>query len=752
MRQRSLSTFLAGLILLTTLPLVLTAGWLAVDDVLDKQAEMRRQAATIAENLATAIDYHLDARIGALHLLAASPLADDPQRWPDLYAQALGYKERFGSHVILAGLGDPMPMLFNTRTPLGAVLPPLPRFQGQAAAPTARATRRPAVSDTFLGPVAKEPLVAIAVPGIRAGTVTHILLTTIATRQFQERLDQVVFPNTWALSLVDGRGDVIARRAPSSFDARRDVERTGRFTARLTTSPWSVVLEIPRTVYWAPIATTGIGLALALTVAIAASLLGGTMAGRCLTRQITALTRANGTGHSSITIREIAAVQQSLTQQAEHLRLSESRFDATFEQAAVGIALVTLEGHWLRVNRQFCTILGYSREELLALGIPQLTHPDDLEADLLAKRRLIDGEDGHYSLEKRYLRKDGTPIWVNLCVTLIRNTEGIPDCYVAVVEDIQARKEAEAALLASEQRYRQLVENANSAIIHWSGEGYITFINTFAQRLFGWSEEEIVGQHIGVLVPKEDTNGADLTDMVRGIIAAPERYQHNTNENICRDGRRVWMAWTNQAIRDEQGRVTGILTVGNDITELKRTQTLLHEGEERIRFALETSQIGAWDLDLVHHTAYRSPRHDQIFGYAALLPEWTYELFLDHVHPDDRQHVDAAFQEAVATGGNWSFECRIWRRDGQLRWIWAAGRHAGGEDGAGCRMAGIVQDITERKEVEEELRRRNEELERFNHASVGRELRMIELKRQINELSCQLDNPPPFDLSFTESP
>lgn len=123
MRQRSLSTFLAGLILLTTLPLVLTAGWLAVDDVLDKQAEMRRQAATIAENLATAIDYHLDARIGALHLLAASPLADDPQRWPDLYAQALGYKERFGSHVILAGLGDPMPMLFNTRTPLGAVLP-----------------------------------------------------------------------------------------------------------------------------------------------------------------------------------------------------------------------------------------------------------------------------------------------------------------------------------------------------------------------------------------------------------------------------------------------------------------------------------------------------------------------------------------------------------------------------------------------------------------------------------------------------
>jgi len=110
------------------------------------------------------------------------------------------------------------------------------------------------------------------------------------------------------------------------------------------------------------------------------------------------------------------------------------------------------------------------------------------------------------------------------------------------------------------------------------------------------------------------------------------------------------------------------------------------------------------DLDLEDHTAHRSLEHDHIFGYAELLPQWTYEMFLDHILPEDRPEVDTKYRLAVDTLSDWNFECRIRRTDGEVRWIWAAGRHRTDQTGAMLRMSGIVQDITERKQALEALR------------------------------------------------
>ena len=116
------------------------------------------------------------------------------------------------------------------------------------------------------------------------------------------------------------------------------------------------------------------------------------------------------------------------------------------------------------------------------------------------------------------------------------------------------------------------------------------------------------------------------------------------------------------------------------------------------------------------HTAFRSLEHDRIFGYAELLPEWTYEMFLEHVLPEDRPAVDGKFRQAMETKGDWNFECRIRRATGEVRWIMAAGRHRPDATGAPRRMAGIVQDITARKQAEEALK---ESEERF-HAMFER--------------------------------
>jgi PAS domain S-box-containing protein len=141
-----------------------------------------------------------------------------------------------------------------------------------------------------------------------------------------------------------------------------------------------------------------------------------------------------------------------------------------------------------------------------------------------------------------------------------------------------------------------------------------------------------------------------------------------------------------------------------DIAERKRAEAALRRSEDLLSFSLTTARIGCWELDLMDHTAHRSLQHDQIFGYQELLPEWTYDMFIAHVIPEDREAVDGKFRQALATQCDWSFECRILRHDGATRWIWAAGRHRADESGQIRRMAGIVQDITERKQAEAALR------------------------------------------------
>ena len=139
------------------------------------------------------------------------------------------------------------------------------------------------------------------------------------------------------------------------------------------------------------------------------------------------------------------------------------------------------------------------------------------------------------------------------------------------------------------------------------------------------------------------------------------------------------------------------------IAERERAAEAIRDSAERKRFALETIHTGVWDLNLVDHTAYRSQEHDRIFGYSDTNREWTYEMFLEHVLPEDRARVGASFQEAVATKGDWHFECRIQRADGEVRYILAAGRHRINSATGNLRMGGIVQDITERKRTEHKL-------------------------------------------------
>jgi PAS domain S-box-containing protein len=141
----------------------------------------------------------------------------------------------------------------------------------------------------------------------------------------------------------------------------------------------------------------------------------------------------------------------------EALRESEERFRATFEQAAVGISHNSLDGRWLRVNQKLCEIIGYSREELLEKTFQDITHPYDLEADLEQVHQLLAGNIETYSMEKRYIKKDGSIVWINLTVSLVRERWGEAKNFIAVIEDITERKRAEEALQEIREAERQRI-------------------------------------------------------------------------------------------------------------------------------------------------------------------------------------------------------------------------------------------------------------------------------------------------------
>ncbi|HTZ11313.1 MAG TPA: PAS domain S-box protein, partial [Candidatus Margulisiibacteriota bacterium] len=124
--------------------------------------------------------------------------------------------------------------------------------------------------------------------------------------------------------------------------------------------------------------------------------------------------------------------------------------------------------------------------------------------------------------------------------------------------------------LRESEKDREFIKVANSIIIRWKANGCIEFINDFGLKTFGYTKEELIGKNVNILVPKTESNGKDLGNLVKDIAAHPESYSLNENENIKKNGERIWIIWTNQAIKDEEGKVKEILAIGNDITRIKR--------------------------------------------------------------------------------------------------------------------------------------------------------------------------------------
>ena len=151
---------------------------------------------------------------------------------------------------------------------------------------------------------------------------------------------------------------------------------------------------------------------------------------------------------------------------------------------------------------------------------------------------------------------------------------------------------------ADEISYRELVQSANTIVLRWDLQGRVTFLNEFGLEFFGFTLDELAGRSVvGSIVPETDTSGHDLRQMIAELLEHPERYVNNENENVRKNGDRVWIIWRNRALRDETGRVSELLSIGMDTTERKRAEEALRDSERPYRILFESTPIALVERD-----------------------------------------------------------------------------------------------------------------------------------------------------------
>ncbi len=371
------------------------------------------------------------------------------------------------------------------------------------------------------------------------------------------------------------------------------------------------------------------------------------------------------------------------------LARSEARFLATFEQAAVGLAHVAPDGRWLRVNQRLCAILGYYPAELMQRSFQDLTHPDDLDTDLDLVRGLLSGERETYSLEKRYRRADGRALWVSVTVSLVRNARGEPDYFISVIEDIDARKRAEQALLESEARLRLFIEHAPAALAMFDTEMRFIAVSRRWRSDYSMLGEDMTGRSHYEAFPEIPQRWRELHQRaLHGEVLSAD------NDYFVRpDGRKQWQRWEIRPWHKADQSIGGIVVFTEDITRQKEA-----EGEMRIAakaFDIRQAMIitDAEQRILRVNRAFCQTTgysQDEVIGRTPALLK-------------SGQH-DAAFYQAmwqkIKEQGQWQGEVANRRKNGQIYPEWLSISTVHDDEGGVSHYVGAFEDMSQHKQAE----------------------------------------------------
>ncbi len=383
----------------------------------------------------------------------------------------------------------------------------------------------------------------------------------------------------------------------------------------------------------------------------------------------------------------------------KNLRDSEARFRALFEQAAVGVAQVdSKSGQFLEINQRFCDIVGYSREQLLNMDFATITHPDDLPEDLVNMSQLIAGEIREFSMEKRYKRKEGDAVWVQLTVSPMWNPGEAATSHIAIVEDITLQRRDQHDL-----RFTKFSVDFCSMSIFWlRRDASLFYVNDAAAQQFGYSRDELLSMTV------HDLDPAYPAEVWPEYWQEMQRRRTLTFESQMKhkDGTLIQVEITTNLLEfEEQEFVFAFVT---NIAERLRSEEKLQKSEARFRTIFEQAAVGVAQLDTISGTLLRvNRRYCEILGMAE--EDLVGKTWMELTHPDDLEG-DLANMQRLRSGQirDFSLEKRLQGRDGASIWINLTVSAMWQPEEEPSTHIAIVEDVTERRAAERALRESEE--------------------------------------------
>jgi PAS domain S-box-containing protein len=677
-----LRTALGLFALSLVLPAVLFFGLQYRAARVEKQAEVEREGLALARSVAADVAREVKTRRRQLAALATSPSLREGDYAP-FHAQAkAAFKDSEGWLSLVRGDGT---KLIHTLAPAGTLLDPERQTE---ALQRALQTGQPVESDLFNSRIGKRLVVTVFYP------VGHddLVLSGALPVEYLSDVLRVDVPSDRTAILLDREGRVIARSqkpedsvgrlASPELRQRIAAAREGTMTLRTQADAgsfvafahldngWTTAIEVSPAALAGPMHEWERQVLLNLVVFVLLAVIGAAAAGEWIARSIAQLAKAArtiGGGEPSspvaTSLREVNDVGEALSrashdrQRAEAaMRESDMRFRAIVDQDTAGISIVDLDGRFRFANRRHCEITGFTVEEIRNRTLIDLTHPSDRPKNLEVLAGMMSAGTA-YTIEKRFIRKDGRVIWVQVSSVAVRDANAAPQYAIGLVLDIDERKKAEMA----NAHLAAVVASSADAIESLSLDGTILTWNQAAEELYGYTSEEAIGRPLDVIVP-EDRRGE--IDRTIAAVRAGDNMWFETRRRR-KDGSVVEVAVDAAPIRTADGTVIGISKVTHDISERRRAEATLQEREEQFRTLANSVPQLVW---MANSDGWIVWYNDRWYEYTGTTPEQMEGDGWHRVHdPAVLPDVVARWNDSVRTGKLFDMTFPLRGSDGTFR-------------------------------------------------------------------------------------
>ncbi|MHB8337247.1 MAG: PAS domain S-box protein [Ignavibacteriaceae bacterium] len=412
----------------------------------------------------------------------------------------------------------------------------------------------------------------------------------------------------------------------------------------------------------------------------------------------------------------------------EALQESEERYRRIVETANEGILQLDSDRRLTFVNQQLATMLGYTIEEMLGRKYESFLPEDQLTEDKSQSKIRAQGKNAVY--ERCFLRKDGQRYWMLVSAKAITDSGGKFAGSFGMFTDINARRQMEAALQESEERYRRIVETAIEGILSLDSERRLNFVNQQLATMLGYTIEEMLGKKYESFLPEDQL----MEDKAQAKIRAQGKNAFYERCFLRKDGQRYWMLVSAKAITNSEGKIAGSFGMFTDINDRKKTEAALQESEERYRRIVETAIEGILQVDSDRCLIFVNQQLATMLGYTVeeMLGR-KYESFL----PEDQLTDDKVQSKIRAQGKNAVYERCFLRKDGQRHWMLVSAKAITDSDGKFAGSFGMFTDINKRKHMEAALQESEEKYRRIVETanegilSFGSDTRINFINRQM---------------------